>query len=89
MRKTYLEPEHFDALVDVFHEAQRLLKQHGRAQTDQAAIARRIIRLALDGLPPSLILNKILPPMSPEQAGLPQVNPANKIILPRIIVDPM
>jgi len=73
MSKAYLEPEQVDALVDVFQEAKRLLERRGMASHRQLdAIAHMILKLAYDGVPPWLILNEILPPMSPEGAGLPR-----------------
>jgi hypothetical protein len=73
MSKAYLEPEQVDALVDVFQEAKRLLERRGvtgRRQLD--TVAHMILKLAYDGVPPWLILSEIMPPMSPEQAGLPR-----------------
>jgi hypothetical protein len=73
MSKAYLEPEQVDALVEVFHEAKRLLERRGvtsRRQLD--TVAHMILKLAYDGIPPWLILSEIMPPMSPEDAGLPR-----------------
>jgi hypothetical protein len=73
MSNPYLEPEQVDALVDVFQEAKRLLERRGvtsRRQLD--AIAHMILKLAYDGVPPWLILSEIMPPVSPEEAGLPR-----------------
>jgi hypothetical protein len=73
MSNPYLEPEQVDALVDVFQEAKRLLERRGvtsRRQLD--AIAHMILKLAYDGVPPWLILSEIMPPLSPEEAGLPR-----------------
>ena len=72
MSKSYLEPEQVDALVEVFQEAKRLLERRGvtsRRQLD--TVAHMILELAYEGIPPWLILSEIMPPMSPEQAGLP------------------
>jgi hypothetical protein len=73
MSNTYLEPEQVDALVDIFQEAKRLLQRRGvtdRRQLD--TVAHMILKLAYDGMPPWLILGEIMPPMSPEDAGLPR-----------------
>jgi hypothetical protein len=73
MSKAYLEPEQVDALVDVFQEAKRLLERRGvisRRQLD--TLAHMILKLAYDGMHPWLILSEIMPPMSPEDAGLPR-----------------
>lgn len=72
MSKAYFEPEQVDALVAVFQEAKRLLERRGvtsRRQLD--TVAHMILKLAYDGTPPWLILGTIMPPMSPEDAGLP------------------
>ena len=72
MSKAYLEPEQMDALVDVFQEAKRLLERRGVTNCQQLdTVAHMILQLAYDGMPPWLILSEILPPMSPEDAGLP------------------
>lgn len=72
MRRAYLEPDQVSALVDVFHEAKRLLERHGVVERYQLdAIAHRILLLASEGMPPWLILGEIMPPLSPEEAGLP------------------
>lgn len=73
MSKAYLEPEQVDALVDIFQEAKRLLERRGvtsRRQLD--TVAHMILKLAYDGVPPWIILSEIMPPMSPEDAGLPR-----------------
>ncbi len=77
---TYFEPERLDALVEVFDEAKRILVRRG--VTHQAvfdAVARRILALAYEGIPPWVILSEVLPPPSPEQAGLPGVAPGHEI----------
>ncbi len=72
MSKAYLEPEQVNALVEVFQEAKRLLERRGVASRRQLdVIAHMILRLAYDGMPPWLILSEIMPPISPEEAGLP------------------
>jgi hypothetical protein len=72
MSKAYLEPEQMDALVSVFQEAKRLLERRGMTSRSQLdTVAHMILKLAYDGMPPWLILNEIMPPMSPEDAGLP------------------
>lgn len=72
MRKAYLEPEQVSALVEVFQEAKRLLGRRGVTQPFQLeAVAHRILQLAGEGMPPWLILAEIVPPLSPEEAGLP------------------
>jgi hypothetical protein len=73
MSKTYFEPEQVDALVDVFQEAKRLLERRGATSRRQLdAIAHMILKLAYEGVPPWLILSEIMPPLSPEEAGLPR-----------------
>jgi hypothetical protein len=73
MPKTHLDPEHMDALVDVFQEAKRLLSRRGVTDPRQLdLVAHMILKLACDGMPPWLILNEIMPPLSPEDAGLPR-----------------
>jgi hypothetical protein len=73
MSNPYLEPEQVDALVDVFQEAKRLLERRGTTSRRQLdAIAHMILKLAYDGMPPWLILSEIMPPPSPEEAGLPR-----------------
>jgi hypothetical protein len=72
MRRAYLEPDQVSALVDIFQEAKRLLERHGTVQPYQLdAVAHRILQLASEGMPPWLILAEIMPPLSPEAAGLP------------------
>ena len=73
LAKEYFEPENLDALVEVFHEAKRLLERRGVTHpTILDAMARKILSLAYEGWPPWLILNEVIPPMSPEDAGLPR-----------------
>ncbi|MGE3873591.1 MAG: hypothetical protein AB7F74_11610 [Parvibaculaceae bacterium] len=72
MSKFYLQPEQMEALVEVFHEARRLLLRRGITNPRELdAVAHHILHLAYAGVPPWLILGEIMPPMSPEDAGLP------------------
>ena len=72
--KAYFEPENLDALVEVFTEAKRLLKRQKINDPDQLdEIARHIFDLAAKGDPPWSILNKVIPPLSVEEAGLPKM----------------
>jgi hypothetical protein len=62
MAKTFFEPENLNALAEIFAEAKRQLAE--RHVTDGAAIdllAQRILHLAADGLPPSIILLEVAP----------------------------
>jgi hypothetical protein len=73
MHRVYIEPEQMNALSDIFHEAKRLLGRQG--VTDQGhldTVARRILILAYADMPPWLILAEIMPPITPEDAGLPR-----------------
>ena len=73
MSRSHLDPEHVDALVDVFQEAKRLLSRRGLTNPRQLdLVAHMILKLACDGMPPWLILSEIIPPPSPEDAGLPR-----------------
>lgn len=72
MSKAYLEPEQVDALVAVFQEVKRLLDRRGASSRRQLdTVAHMILKLAYDGMPPWRILGELMPPMSPEEAGLP------------------
>jgi hypothetical protein len=84
MSKGYFEPEHVDALVDVFTEAKRLLAQRGVSDPlELEAAAHRILDLAKDGMPPWLILGQIVPAIGaspdtplrnfPSVASLPEI----------------
>jgi hypothetical protein len=80
MPRAYFEPEHFNALADVFCEAKRILKLRGVSEPAIFdAVAIRIFALASQGLPPWLILNEIMPPMTPEAAGLPDTSVVQEI----------
>ena len=80
MPKAYFEPENLNALVEVFNEAKRLLERRGISDPDQLDfVARHILDLAYHGHPPWTILNKVLPPLSAEEAGLPK-KPAEELI---------
>jgi hypothetical protein len=82
MPQTYFEPENLKALVEVFHEAKRILQRRGSADPVMLDwTARRILNLAAQGLPPSVILAEILPPITPEAAGLPAHPGADEIIV--------
>ncbi len=84
MSKPYLEPEQVDALVEVFQEAKRLLERRGassRRQLDTSA--HMILKLAYDGMPPWLIRSEIIPPISPEEAGLPRQGESITLVLDR------
>lgn len=71
MAKAYFDPESLEALVEVFFEAKRLLQRRGFVdQVTLDWIARRILNLADQGLPPRAILAEVLPLMTPEAAGL-------------------
>lgn len=84
MSKPYLEPEQVDALVEVFQEAKRLLERRGASSRRQLdAIAHMILKLAYDGMPPWLILSEIIPPISPEEAGLPRQGESITLVLDR------
>jgi|GEM_PF-6671945 len=53
MPKAYFEPEYLNALVDVFHEAKRILERRGITHPVALdAVARRILSLAQEGVPP-------------------------------------
>lgn len=85
MPKAYFEPENLDALVDVFHEAKRLLERQGVTHPVALdAVARKILGLAYHGMPPWLILGQIIPPMTAEAAGLPETAAPNDIVVPDI-----
>lgn len=71
MLREYFEPENLRALAEVFEEAQSILERRDIEHPVVVdAIARRILELASQGLPPWLILAEIVPPMTPEEAGL-------------------
>ena len=60
MPKAYFEPESLDALAEIFAEAKRRLNTKDiNDPTVLDLIASRILRLAADGLSPSMILTKI------------------------------
>lgn len=62
MPKAYFEPENLNALIEVFTEAKRRLNsQDINDPTKLDFIARRILNMAADGLPPWLILREIAP----------------------------
>lgn len=62
MPKAYIEPEHMNALAEVFHEAKRLLEHQGiTGSAELDGVARRIIDLARHGAPTWMILREILP----------------------------
>jgi hypothetical protein len=89
MPKAYFEPENLDALVEVFHEAKRLLERRGASHPAVLdAVARRILNLAYQGLPPWMILGEVMPPISPEAAGLPESSSAEEIIVPHMVDQP-
>jgi hypothetical protein len=74
MPKAYFEPQNLDALVEVFHEAKRILERRGDTHpVILDSVARRILELASSGMPPWMILGEIMPPMTPEDAGLPEL----------------
>lgn len=82
MPKAYFEPEHLDALVEVFREAKQNLRRRGI--TDAVTldwIARRILSRAGQGLAPRAILAEIIPPVTPEAAGLPSFRGGEKILV--------
>lgn len=90
MSTAYLEPQQVDALVEVFQEAKRLLERRGvtsRRQLD--AIAHMILKLAYDGMPPWLILGEIIPPLSPEEAGLPRQGESITLLPDRLSKSPL
>ncbi|WP_119271634.1 hypothetical protein [Taklimakanibacter deserti] len=62
MPKAYAASENLDALIEVLHEAKRILE--GQGVTDRAeldAVALGILSLAYKGVPPRLILGEIMP----------------------------
>jgi hypothetical protein len=59
MSNTYFEPESIRDLVKTFAEAKRRLRSSDTAMLD--IIAHRILRLAADGMSPSMILHEIAP----------------------------
>ena len=60
MPRAYFEPESLDALAEVFAEAKRRLNARDvNDATTLDLIASRILRLAADGLSPSMILGEI------------------------------
>ena len=72
MVKAFFEPENLNALAVVFAEAKRRLVERGVA--DDAALdmlAHRIITLAGQGMPPSMILREIEPRAATEGFFLP------------------
>jgi hypothetical protein len=75
MPRAYFDPQHLDALVEVFHEAKRLIERRGATHpVAMDAVARRILELAYTGMPRWLILAEIIPPMTSEDAGLPEAS---------------
>jgi hypothetical protein len=60
MPRAYFEPESLDALAEVFAEAKRRLGARDiNDPTTLDLVASRILRLAADGLSPSMILAEI------------------------------
>lgn len=74
MPKAYFEPENLDALAEIYQEGKRILLR--RECADPVTLdwmARRILNLADQGLPPWLILAQILPPTTAKTVG-PRAN---------------
>ena len=60
MPRAYFEPESLDALAEVFAEAKRRLNSKDiNDPTALDTVASRILALAAEGLPPSMILREI------------------------------
>ena len=73
MPKAYIEPEHMNALAEVFHEAKRLLEHRGiTGSAELDSVARRIIDLARQGAPAWIILSEICPPLTQETGPMPE-----------------
>lgn len=85
MPKAYFEPKNLDALFEVFREAQRILQWRGVTDPQQMdLVARRIMDLAYEKMPPWLILGEIMPPPLPEDVGLPITPEATRIRAPEL-----
>lgn len=71
MPKAYFEPKTLIALGGVLHAAKAVMKSRGEdTPANMDWIARRILELASQGMPPTEILIEVVKPLSPAQLGL-------------------
>ncbi len=71
MPKAYFEPKTLAELGAVLEQAKAILSRRGEdTPNNMDWVARRILELASQGIPPEQILAQVMKPLSPFDAGL-------------------
>lgn len=71
MPKAYFEPKTLAELGAVLEQAKAILARRGEdTPINMDWVARRILELASQGVPPEQILGQVMKPLSPLDAGL-------------------